>query len=237
MRELEEPMSAEFDRYAEEYAKLVSHPLRDAMGTSFLHERKWILLQRFYRGLGIPTRDLNWLDVGCGKGELLALGRPSFAQVTGCDPSAGMLEGCGGLNVRTQESPEHLPFPDETFHLETAVCVYHHLELKERLPVTREVVRTLKPGGIFGVIELNPYNPLTRYLVSRLPIDANAKLLTAPVTRQIMQEAGLEIVSTEYFLYLPERLYRRMSALESMLRWLPLGGQYAVFGRKRYSVA
>jgi len=52
-----------------------------------------------------------------------------------------------------------------------------------------------------------------------------------------MREAGLEIVSTEYFLYLPERLYRRMSALESMLRWLPLGGQYAVFGRKRYSVA
>ena len=226
-------MSAEFDRYAADYSKLATHPLRDALGTGFLHERKWILLRKFYRELGVPTGELSWLDVGCGKGELLELGKSSFARVAGCDPSAGMLEGCEGLNVRTQESPERLPFPDETFHLETAVCVYHHLELEERLPVTREVVRTLKPGGIFGVIEHNPYNPLTRYVVSRIPVDANAKLLTAPVTRQIMREAGLEIVSTVYFLYLPERLYRSLSALESVLAWLPLGGQYAVFGRKR----
>jgi SAM-dependent methyltransferase len=206
--------------------------MRDALGTAFLYERKWILLQEFYRKLGISTRNLKWLDLGCGKGQLLTLGKSSFAEVTGCDPSAGMLEGCDGLDVRAQDSPEHLPFPDASFNLETAVCVYHHLELSERLPVTREVVRTLKPGGIFGVIEHNPHNPLTRYVVSRIPVDANARMLTPSTTREILRAAGLEIVTTHYFLYLPERFYRKLSFLEDMLSRFPLGGQYAVFGRK-----
>ncbi|HWH47120.1 MAG TPA: hypothetical protein VN664_04905, partial [Burkholderiales bacterium] len=62
-------------------------------------------------------------------------------------------------------------------------------------------------------------------------------VLTPRTARTISRVRSYDPPSTEYFLYLPERLYRRMSALESMLRWLPLGGQYAVFGRKRYSVA
>jgi SAM-dependent methyltransferase len=228
-------MPAEFDQYAEEYSKLSTHPLRDAMGTGFLHERKWILLQDFYRKSGISTAKLRWLDVGCGKGELLTLGKPSFGSVAGCDLSEGMLGDTRDLEVRVQDSPERLPFADREFDLETAVCVYHHLTLEQRLPVTREVVRSLKPGGIFCIIEHNPYNPMTRYLVSRIPIDANAILLTPGATRQLMREAGLEILGTTYFLYLPEGLYRKLSVIESALTWFPLGGQYVVFGRKPVS--
>ena len=50
-------MGAEFDRYAADYAKLSTHPLRDAMGTSFLHERKWTLLQSFYRKAGLSRAE------------------------------------------------------------------------------------------------------------------------------------------------------------------------------------
>ena len=225
-------MGAEFDHYAAEYAKLGTHPMRDALGNDFLYERKWILLRQFYRDLGISTRNLTWLDVGCGLGTLLQLGKSDFAQVSGCDPSAGMLEGCEDLDVRAQDSPERLPYADTSFNLETAVCVYHHLELHERLPVTKEVARTLKPGGIFSIIEHNPYNPLTRYVVSKIPVDINAKLLTPPTTRAIMRAAGLEIVTTKYFLYFPEKFYRKLSFVEGALEWFPLGGQYAVFGRK-----
>ncbi|HTB13504.1 MAG TPA: methyltransferase domain-containing protein [Bryobacteraceae bacterium] len=225
-------MSAEFDRYAAEYSKLSTHPLRDAMGTSFLHERKWILLQNFYRKAGLSARNQRWLDVGCGKGELLALGKPSFSSVAGCDLSEGMLEDCGGLDVRAQDSPETLPFADREFDLETAVCVYHHLTLEQRPAVTREVVRTLKPGGVFAIIEHNPFNPITQFLVSRIPIDANAILLTPGTTKKLMREAGLEIVHSEYFLYLPEGLYRKLAPLESAMSWFPMGGQYVVIGRK-----
>lgn len=223
---------AEFDQYANEYSKLSTHPIRDAMGTAFLHERKWMLLQDFYRKSGIATGALRWLDVGCGKGELLRLGKSSFESVAGCDLSEGMLEDCRDLEVRVQEGPERLPFGDREFDLETAVCVYHHLTIDQRTPVTREIVRSLRPGGIFCIIEHNPYNPMTRYLVSRIPVDANAILLTPGTTRKLMQQAGLEIIKTIYFLYLPEKLYRSFSIVESALPWFPMGGQYAVFGRK-----
>jgi ubiquinone/menaquinone biosynthesis C-methylase UbiE len=225
-------VSAEFDRYAAEYSKLSTHPLRDAMGTGFLHERKWMLLQAFYQRLGKSMRELCWLDVGCGKGELLTLGKSSVARAAGCDFSEGMLEGCRDLEVRPQGSAECLPFADQEFDLETAVCVYHHLTLEQRAPVTREVVRTLRPGGIFGVIEHNPYNPVTQFTVSRIAIDANAILLTPGTTRKLMRDAGLEIVRTEYFLYFPEGLYRKLAFLEASLAWFPMGGQYVVFGRK-----
>jgi SAM-dependent methyltransferase len=225
-------LKAEFDRYAADYSELSTHPWRDAMGVSFLHQRKWMLLQSYFRKIGISTLSQRWLDVGCGKGELLTFGKSSFLSVTGCDLSEGMLEGRGDLDVRAQESPERLPFDDHEFDLATAVCVYHHLTLDQRPGITQEVVRTLKPGGRFAIIEHNPYNPVTRYLVSRIPVDVNAILLTLPVARKQMLDAGLEIIHEQYFLYFPEAWYRRLRFVESALSRFPMGGQYMIMGRK-----
>jgi hypothetical protein len=43
----------------------------------------------------------------------------------------------------------------------------------------KEIQRVLRPGGVFSLIEHNPLNPVTRLIVSRTPVDGNAKLLTA----------------------------------------------------------
>src|ERR1035438_9773655 len=203
-------MRAEFDDYSDNYDELLKDPIRDFFaGTSAtFHRRRWLLLQEFFGRRGWSTEDRRWLDIGCGKGELLRLGRSSFQQALGCDPSAEMLKACNGLDVHRQTDDGVLPFADSSFDLVTSVCVYHHLTGAERLAVTKEAWRVLRPNGIFAVFEHNPWNPATRIIVGRTPVDANAVLLTAGEVRRTMRKAGLTPVQTSNYLFLPEQIGR-----------------------------
>ena len=155
-----------------------------------------------------------------------------FGRVAGCDPSTGMLGATAGFETREQTSPTRIPFGDGEFDFVTAVCVYHHVSPGERAELTADVVRVLKPGGTFCIIEHNPYNPATRLIVSRTPVDADAILLRPAETRALQQGAGLRVQEQPYFLYLPEPLYKHLAWLEGWLSGVPLGGQYATFGER-----
>jgi hypothetical protein len=63
-------------------------------------------------------------------------------------------------------------------------------------------------------------------------VDADAILLTSGEGRSLMKDAGFRIAHREYFLYLPEKLYRHAPWVESAFKHVPLGGQYALFGSK-----
>jgi SAM-dependent methyltransferase len=227
-------MSAEFDRYAGHYEDLLRDPIRDRFAASaeFFHFRKWRLIQDFFRRRSIRSQELGWLDVGCGKGELLRLGNAHFRAAMGCDPSAEMLRQCGGLRVSHQPQPTRLPFDDQSFDFVTAACVYHHLAPGERPALTNEARRVLRPGGLFAIFEHNPWNPVTRLIVGRTPVDASAVLLRARESRGLMRAAGLVPLDTLYYLYLPQRLFELAGGLERLLAGVPFGGQYAVFGEK-----
>ena len=75
----------------------------------------------------MATSGLRYLDVGCGKGELLRLLQSDFKQAAGCDVSAGMMRQIAGIETRVQQDPLQIPFGDAEFDLVTAVCVYHHV--------------------------------------------------------------------------------------------------------------
>lgn len=223
-----------FDNYANDYAALIHDPIRDkfASGSQFFFKRKLEVICDFFEHAGIQTRKLDWLDVGCGQGDLLRLGRDSFKSIAGCDPSQGMLKSCEGLNVRHQTEMEKLPFNDGSFDFITVVCVYHHVPPERRSLLTAEAARVLRPGGMLAIIEHNPRNPVTKLIVSRTPVDADARLLTAAETGRLLSEAGFDAVETRYFLLFPERLHRFTRSIENTFRALPFGGQYAVFGKK-----
>jgi SAM-dependent methyltransferase len=225
--------SAEFDRYAANYDDLIRDPMRERFTKSdFFHRRKWIVIADFLKRHSLDPARMKWLDVGCGKGELLGYGRPHFAGVAGCDLSGEMVRHTQGLEVHLQTAPDRLPFDDEVFDLVTAVCVYHHVEEQHRVELTREIHRVLKPTGVFCMIEHNPYNPVTRLIVSRSPVDVDAHLLTQRQAGHYSREARLQPLESSYFLYLPENLYNKLPSCESLLRKFPLGGQYAHFARK-----
>jgi SAM-dependent methyltransferase len=227
----------EFDQFSGNYEELLKDPIRDRFasgGSEFFHQRKRDLIRQYFTERSVNTHDLRYLDVGCGKGELASSLHGDFAYTAGCDPSAGMLQFAENIETRVQEQPGVLPFESGSFDFVTAVCVYHHVPPAQRLNLCNEVRRVLRPGGIFAVIEHNPYNPLTRLIVSRTPVDADAILLKLCETRALLRDSGFLFDRSRYFLYFPEQIYRHGgSRVENWLGALPLGGQYAAFGVKQ----
>jgi SAM-dependent methyltransferase len=223
-----------FNAYANNYAELIRDPIRDsfAAGNRFFFDRKLQIIRDFFDKLGVTTQKLDWLDVGCGQGDLLRLGQMYFKSSAGCDPSEGMLESCSDMNVRTQASMLSLPFESQSFDLLTIVCVYHHVPIEQRTAFTHEAFRLLKAGGVCCVIEHNPLNPVTRLIVSRTPVDADARLLRAKETRNLLSDAGGMILETKYFLLFPERIHKYAGVIEDCLTSVPIGGQYAVFAQR-----
>ncbi|MBS1820550.1 MAG: class I SAM-dependent methyltransferase [Acidobacteria bacterium] len=223
----------EFDRYASAYDELLADPARErfARDPLYFHKRKWMLMQRLLKRAGVEARALRWLDVGCGRGELLRLAGGNFARSEGCDPSVAMLSACEPFKVYQQISSADLPFETASVDFVTAICVFHHVHGEARARLVGETRRVLKPGGLCCVIEHNPWNPVTRAIVRRCPVDTDAELLTPRVARSLLRDAGFSSFTTDYFLLLPERLFERWGLVESAFAGIPLGGQYALLGR------
>jgi len=230
---VDQKTSPEFDHYAETYDQLLDDPARRRFATDPLHfhRRKWPILRKLLDHMNRAPSELRWLDVGCGRGELLTLFGSNFQQAMGCDPSTGMLASSDQILTMRQTSPLQLPFADRSVDLVTAVCVFHHVHGEGRSLLTDEIRRVLAPGGLCCIIEHNPWNPVAKGIVKRCPVDADAELLTAAETRRLLQKSGFKARATEYFLYAPESLYRIFGPVESLLGKLPLGGQYAVLAQ------
>src|SRR5262245_7523213 len=162
---------AEFDGFADNYEDLIRDPMREKFtpDNAFFFQRKIQVVGDFFKRRKVNTQGLSWLDVGCGRGDLLRAGRGLFASAAGCDPSEKMLQTCDGFEVRHQTAEEQLPFEDASFDFITAVCVYHHVPPDRRISLTLEMMRLLKPRGIICIMEHNPINPITRLIVSRSP--------------------------------------------------------------------
>lgn len=111
------------------------------------------------------------------------------------------------------------------------ICVMHHVLPADWRDFVAKLRQVTRPGGLVCVIEHNPLNPLTRIAVARCAFDRDAVLLRAAQTEQLLTEAGLSDVATRYFLFLPmmSPLTRR---IERRLGRLPLGAQYATWGRR-----
>jgi SAM-dependent methyltransferase len=225
-------MKPEFDSYADSYSELLRDPVRDRFGDSlWFHRRKWDLVREFLAESRLDPAGMAWLDVGCGEGTFLELARGRFKSAAGCDPAPRMFLG-SSLEIRVQQSPSHLPYPDASFDFVSAVCVYHHVEPADRPALTRSIRRVLRPGGLACIIEHNPMNPITRMIVRRCPVDKNAELLQSSQTRKLMGTADLQVAGSRYFLFLPQSLFRFFGRAENLLKAFPLGGQYAVFARR-----
>ena len=186
------PSAAEFDDYSAGYSGGMDNPIKKLVGDSpdqFLEVKiRWLL--RDLRSLGKERPAL--LDYGCGLGGMMRVARRmGFAgSMTGCDVSAGMLHGAAASfdgPDRPRLVLQHgarAPLPDASFDVAIVCAVLHHVEPAERPAVFAEVHRLLRPGGRLYVFEHNPWNPATRYVVARTPIDQNAVLLGAAEVRR-----------------------------------------------------
>ena len=111
--------------------------------------------------------------------------------------------------------------------------VFHHISPPARAPVIDYILRSLRPGGYFALWENNPWNPGTRYVMSRIPFDRDAITLSAPEARGLLQVGGFDILRTD-FLFIFPRILHWCRGIEPLCSRLPFGAQYQVLCRKPY---
>ena len=178
--------------------------------------------------------ELRVLDIGCGIGVAHQMIAPNVGSLFGVDVSEQAIEAArlanGEVEYQVQRGP-HVPFDSADFDLSTTTCVLHHVPPEQWPSFVAEAFRVTKPGGLFAVYEHNPINPMTRWAVWRCPFDHDAVLLRAAKVRELLVNQGFEIVTQRYLFFMPfDRPWARK--FDRLLRWLPLGAQYVVCGRR-----
>ncbi len=230
----DEARTASFDGFAGEYDRLLDDPLRQrfAGGSEFFIHQKCRALMRHLRRRMRPDGALRLLDAGCGQGTAAAFLR-SEARVIGTDVSLPMLQEAVRRGPVAVQEPFNLPFADATFDAAFAFCVYHHIDDEQQLRHLRELRRVVAPGGRVCVFEHNPFNPVTRRIFERAPIDRGCHMIPPARLNALFRDAGFDDLDRGYVLFLPQPLWKVVGFLEPALAWLPLGGQYFVSGKKR----
>jgi ubiquinone/menaquinone biosynthesis C-methylase UbiE len=235
-------MSSEFDAYATDYAGGMDNPVKSLLGESadaFVAVKlRWMLRQ--FPDLRTKDRNFRVLDYGCGIATLLRLMAEDGLQATlmGCDVAGNMLDEAARRWPPDLRAPElhhqegaRTPLPDGSVDLVIISAVLHHIALDDRTAVYAELRRLLRPNGRVIVFEHNPLNPVTRYVVAHTPIDQNAILLRAGEVSAALRQMQFADVRTSYLMFLPPRL-AALAALESLIKWLPLGAQYATTAKR-----
>lgn len=228
------PSTPEFDRFADDYDAALQRGLSASGETKdyFAEGRaRWVARQLAALGRA-PGRVL---DFGCGTGS----GTPWLldvmggSEVLGVDPSEASLSVARRLHGTRRARFATLDGAAAERGFDTAFCngVFHHIAPAERPAAVAWVHRALVPGGVFAFWENNPWNPGTRYIMSRVEFDRDAITLSPPESRRLLRAGGFEILRTQSLFWFPRAL-AALRPLERLLAPIPLGGQYLVLCRK-----
>lgn len=186
-----------FDRIAEQYDEtLPAHVVEH-----YLAKRVAFILENCPRGRA--------LDVGCGTGVLAGRLAAAGYDVTGLDPSQGMLDVMASTQpevtgIRGEGSA--LPLGNAEFDLVTTVAALHHIAEPAAVHATLgEMARVTKPGGRIVVWDHNPRNPYWRSLMKRVPQDdGSERLIPEEEVVRGLRDGGAQIVSSRQLGLVPD---------------------------------
>jgi SAM-dependent methyltransferase len=225
----------EFNRYQETYKSAVDDALAfsSLKADFFARVKEAYLVDLIERGLG-PASEQTLLDVGCGVGIYHTMLAPKLKALHGCDVSEACLERAAEVNPSVDYRAydgERLPYEDASFDLAFAICVVHHVPQPTWPRFFAEMARVVRPGGLVTIFEHNPRNPLTMRVVNNCPFDADAVLLNAAKTSELLEGVGLDIWRRRHILSIPAA-GGALRAVDQMFSWAGLGAQYYVAGRR-----
>jgi SAM-dependent methyltransferase len=225
---------AGFDKYASEYDASLAQGL-SVSGESkdyFAEGRVSWLAQALGQ---LEFRATTVLDFGCGTGtnSPFLLGLDGVDMLHGVDVSESSLDVARHAvpDVRAHFSLLDRYTPQGNCDLAFTNGVFHHIPVNERAGAIGYVFRALRPGGLLSFWENNPWNPGTRYVMSRIPFDRDAIMLSSIQARAMIRAAGFEVLRTDFLFVFPNIL-RSARKLEPWLTRLPIGAQYQVLCRK-----
>jgi SAM-dependent methyltransferase len=225
----------EFDAFASDYDAALNQGLKFSGETKeyFAEGRtRW-----FRQTLGDQFKpNARCLDYGCGTGTatpylMETLQLRSLVGVDLSPESLGIARTHFVSDAVTFDSLNTLKTKRDEFDLAYCNGVFHHIPIAERESCIAAIYQVMKPGGIFAFWENNAWNPIVRFMMSRVPFDADAIVLFPHEARRLAENAGFQILRTDYLFVFPGRL-KMLRGLEPMLSKLPFGGQYQVLCRK-----
>jgi SAM-dependent methyltransferase len=226
--------NAEFDEYAAEYDAALQQ------GLSISGEDKNYFARGRIEWLAgclshMRERPKAIMDFGCGTGSSTPylFGLLDAATVTGVDISQRSLETARRVfgSARSQFLLFNEHEPREAIDLAFSNGVFHHIPPDDRAQAIDYVYRSLSRGGLFALWENNPWNPGTRLVMSRIPFDRDAIMLSSLEAKRLLRSCGFEVLRTDFLFIFPRQL-KWLRALEPALSRLPLGAQYQIICRK-----
>ena len=226
-------MEQEFDKFAKGYRNLADQYIKISGETSdsfaVYKAKKLVELTPKIQPI------LTALDFGCGDGIMTAHVDKQLphAKLFGLDPSSKSIDIAKQNHPKIsfhKSSGTTIDFEDNFFDLVFASCVFHHIDHALHETYLAEILRILRPGGAFVMMEHNPLNPLTLQSVWRNPMDKNAKLMSHWKAKKLFGKKGK--ISTNFYFFFPA-LLKKLRFMEKYLRWLPLGAQYACILTKK----
>jgi len=109
--------------------------------------------------------DMRVLDLGCGTGTLTVMIKQQQpgAEIVGIDPDPEMLDrarskaGRAGVEIAFDQGfASDLPYLDGRFDRVLASMMTHHLAPNAKRQAFAEVLRVLRPGGQFHIVDFGP---------------------------------------------------------------------------------
>jgi SAM-dependent methyltransferase len=229
-----EAPAAEFDGYDQSYTQTVNQALAfSGLSIDFFTRVKVEYFVGLIGSLRPPADRADVIDIGCGIGTSHPLLAGRVRTLVGVDVSGPCIAQAIQLNPHNEYKVfdgRAVPYADRSFDAASAVCVFHHVPVAERLELAVNVRRVLRPAGIFAIFEHNPLNPLTVYAISRCEFDANAILLRNRESESLLREAGFTGVETRFILTVPAK-GSLLRGIDRLFAGLPFGAQYFTFGR------
>lgn len=232
---MNEKKKINFDDYVDSYKREIQKSINfSGQDVDFFVEIKAVIIKELSGKYFSSARGLKVLDIGCGIGLIDGYLSAYFDNLYGTDVEKGVIEKASLSNPGvkyTVYDGNTLPYDDLSFDLCFAVNVIHHVPQKNWIRFVSEMYRVLKKGGIAMIFEHNPLNPLTRRVVKSCEFDRDAVLLYHRDIKNLLNKAGFRVIEDAYIIFFPFRgsFFRKT---ELLMKWLPLGAQQYVVGRK-----
>lgn len=180
-------------------------------------------------------KKIRVLDFGCGTGEIAAglAADPQIVQVVGADESLGMIREARKRDRKISAKIRWVCLRKAKLDLRKfdwiiSINTFHHIPPSRRLAVARRLAGSLLPGGALSILEHNPWNPLTRWIVSRCPFDRGVKLLPVTEAKDLLR-LGKGPVQVLYSGFCPPPLFGA-ELIEGLFSSLPWSAQYLASG-------
>lgn len=137
-----------------------------------------------------------WLDIGCGRGEWLALVAKAGIRVTGIDASAAAVAHCREARLTAEHADARSwleQCPDGSLAVISAFHVVEHMPAEVLLSFVQLAARKLQAGGVLAIETPNPAN-LTMGAHHFWNDPTHQRPVPASLLRFVMVYFGLKVV-------------------------------------------